>query len=360
VRSFLYIGFFVFYFGLFPVDQSEAPLFFELPVEFDETLQKSSVGEFMEDGFIAPVSIELVSDEGNPLFYSSSIRTTVCDDEICEIMYVKLYWDLVGEYVGFDTLVKHPLTKFDHEPFTHVDYERLHELLKNEGSILKFKQKDELIDKEKVRASDVVDGTTGATSVEIKKEVVEGALYSSYTLWHLAYNGKVKNMITEQTALRIDDQLLKQLLNSSRSGYKLFAFHNFEEKEYQVYRKYWLSALKNDMPLTRKYILNNLPEKIWNTKNAQEDVCALFSYYDVNTKTYLLNKLKKTANVSARSLEYISDGLTDLNSNQTKQFLSLVRNRKEITPNTKSNIAQASDNKNFKYSYLIDEYERNK
>tara|TARA_R110002012_G_scaffold301797_1_gene502374 strand:+ start:104244 stop:105329 length:1086 start_codon:yes stop_codon:yes gene_type:complete len=346
----------VFCLGLVVKGLREDPLYFELPFQINETFERSKIGELMEEGFIAPISIQLSTDSGRPLFYESNIRTTVCDDEICEIMYIRLYWDLVGEYVGYDTVSRHPLTKFDHEPFTENDYTRLHELLQNEGSILKFKQKSDLIDKEKVKASDVVDGTTGATALEIKEEVVEGALYSSYTLWHLAYNGQIKNMIITSTKKRLNKQLFKHLLDSDRSGYKLFAFHNFEENDFITYKNYWLTSLKEDMPLTRKYILKNIPDGQWENHHVQDEVCAMFNLYDVNTRTYLLNKIEKTVEISNVSIEYVSTSLTDMNRNQVKQFISLLSGKRNLTSKTMSNVNSASKDKNFKYSYLVDEY----
>lgn len=309
----------------------------------------------MEDELIEPISVELVTGAKRPLFYQSNIRTTVCDDEVCEIMYIKLYWDLVGEYVGYDTVAQHPLTKFDHEPFTRKDYDRLHELLNNDGSILKFKQKNELIDKEKVKASDVVDGTTGATALEIKEEVVEGALYSSYTLWHLAYNGTIKNMLSNHTKRLLDKALIETLLNSDRSGYDLFAYHNFKENDYFIYKSYWLNSLKEGIPLTRKYILKNIPEGMWNTALVQDDVCAMFNFFDVNTKTSLLIKLSTSKDVSSKSIEYISSYITSMNRNQTRQFLNIIQNTNKLTAVTKKNVRKAAENTEFNYAYLINE-----
>jgi len=343
--------------GIVQKDEPEIPMYFDLPFQVGESFSRSIVGELMEDDFFAPITIELVSDKESPKFYTSDIKTTVCDDEICEIMYIKLYWDLVGEYVGYDTVSHHPLTKFDHEPFTKTDYARLHELLQNEGSILKFKKKEELIDKEKVKASDVVDGTTGATALEIKEEVVEGALYSSYTLWHLAYNGKIKNRLTGKTQSLLDKKLIKYLLNSNRTGYKLFAFQNFQEDDYITYKEYWLSSLENDIPLTRKYIIKNLPERIWTTASVQEAVCKMFTSYDVNTRTYLLNKLEETVQLSSKALEYISNDLTQMNRNQFRHYLDILSKRDTLTELTLANIRKAADDKSFKYAYLIEDYE---
>lgn len=351
-------SFYIFLFSLFPVFEEESikPLFFDLILSEEPLLRKSVVGEVMEEGFIEPISLQLVKGAENPLFYESTIRTAVCDDEICEIMYVKLYWDLVGEYVGYDTLPGHQLTKFDHEPFTTQDYHKLHELLKNDGSILKFKVKDELIDKEKLKASDVVDGTTGATALEIKEEVVEGALYSSYTLWHLAYSGTIQNMLTNHTVQFVDNELKYYLLNSNRAGYRLFAFQNFREGDFKLYENFWLKSLREDIPMTRKFILANLPDPLWSTVSVQDKVCGLFQFFDVNTKTYLLKKMEALNEISAVSLEYISVAIMDMNKNQVKQFLELAK-RNEVTDETLRNISNARSDDGFKYGYIIDEYD---
>ena len=355
MRLFRFVGIVILCAGIISKEEPVKPLYFDLPIKIEETYEKSKIGELLEEDWIEPISLELITDPGGPLFYQSNIRTTVCDDEVCEIMHIKLYWDLVGDYVGYDTVAQHPLTKFDHEPFTEKDYDRLHELLNNDGSILKFKQKSELIDKEKVKASDVVDGTTGATALEIKEEVVEGALYSSYTLWHLAYNGDIKNILTNNTKSLLDDELMKALLNSNRSGYNLIAFHSFADNDYLRYKNHWLNSLKNGIPLTRKYILKNIPDGMWNTDLIQDDVCAMFDSFDVNTKTSLLIKLSNSKDISSKSMEYISRYITTMNRNQTRQFLNIIKNNNELTEVTRKNVREAAENTEFNYAYLVNE-----
>ncbi len=333
------------------------PIFFELPVQFHEGMMSKSIGSYGEDGWIEEIELQLVSEGNSPIFYESSFRTTVCDDEVCEIMFIRLLWDLVGNYVGYDTLGGHPLTKFDHEPFKPEDYSKLHELLLNEGSILKFKKKEELIDKEKVKASDVVDGTTGATAVEIKEEVVEGALYSSYTLWHLAYSGAIKNLISAHTKERFDEGMKRNFLLSGREGYRLFAFQQFSREDFVTHQSDWISALHSDPPLIRKLILRNLPQELWNTETVQNNICGAFRDMDVNTKTILLNKLKNGNGAPLSSMEILSGFLTTMNKNQTEDFLGLLaKSATKHSPDIVENLAKAASDTKYRYAYLVEAY----
>lgn len=336
--------------------ENRSPLFFDLEVDSQNALVYKNIGEVMEEDFIAPLTVELVSESDKPIYYESNIQTTVCDDEVCEVLFIRLFWDLAGTYVGYDTLSGHPLTKFDHKPFSEKDYVRLHDLLQNDGSILKFKEKSELIDKKEVRASDVVDGTTGATALEIKEEVVEGALYSSYTLWHLAYNGSVKNLIVQTTEDLIDHELLLDFLTSERSDYQLMGVQNLKEQDYYDLESEWLHVLKIGIPLLRKHVMNNLPESLWEESRIQENICLLISDFDVNSRTLLIKKLAEREHVSSQSLENISMYFTSLNKNQITEFLNMIKDRSDLTLETTQNLSKSLEDSNFKYSYLIRDF----
>lgn len=333
---------------------SQAPLFFTLSYP-DGSHRSEEVGEYDEEGLMEPFRLDLVSVDGLPSFYSSSIRTTVCDDEVCEIMHIRLFWDLTGDYAGYDTLPGHPLTKFDHEPFVSEDYLKLHKLLSNDGSILKFKAKEELIDKEKVKASDVVDGTTGATALEIREEVVEGALYTSYTLWHIAYKGDIKNMLTQQTAEVYTDVLRDQFLNSDRSSYQLFALQRFNDDDFMEQRAFLLKSMREGIPLLRKFILNDMPDGLWQEEKMQTEICGLFAQLDVNSKTLLLGKIKSTSAPHASSLELLSQEIKGMNKNQLLTYLDVLNEQKELSALTLSHLKSASEDPNFQYNFLVEE-----
>lgn len=333
----------------------QAPLFFTLDDYPRNDYQAEAVGEYDEEGLMEPFGFNLIKTEGQPSFYSSSIRTTVCDDEVCEILHIRLFWDLTGDYVGYDTLDGHPLTKFDHEPFVSEDYVKLHELLSNDGSILKFKTKEELIDKEKVTASDVVDGTTGATALEIREEVVEGALYTSYTIWHIAYNGDIKNMLTRQTEEVYNDALKKQFINSNRTAYLLFALERFTEEDFREHRPFLLRSMREGIPLVRKLILNRLPEPLWQEVEIQGEMSSMFAQLDVNSKTLLLNKMKSTEGIHSNSLELLSDEIRKMNRNQLITYLDILNEQEDLSRLTISNLDAAAEDHRFQYGFLVEE-----
>tara|TARA_R110000850_G_scaffold136597_12_gene257791 strand:- start:2731 stop:3822 length:1092 start_codon:yes stop_codon:yes gene_type:complete len=358
VKSFKLVGLALLWLGLVGKEDNQNPLFFELPLQMEDSFERIEMAELMEEGFIEPISIALTSASERPLFYESTIRTTVCDDEICEIMYIKLYWDLVGDYVGYDTVAMHPLTKFDHEPFTENDYSKLHELLSNDGSILKFKQKGELIDKEKIKASDVVDGTTGATALEIKDEVVEGALYSSYTLWHLSHSGKIKNMLNEHTEKLYDSLLKDDFIASGRTGYKYFVIQRLTDQDYISDTDLWTGFLINDIPLAKKKILGSLPDILLDKESIQLELATLFSSLDVNSRTILLNRLQRVHFVYQSTLEELSKSISFMNKNQTNVFLSFIEGKLFEGDVLVTNLKNAVNNSKFVYGYLIEDFIR--
>jgi hypothetical protein len=129
-----------------------------------------------------------------PAKYETSLNIPVCDDNLYANVVVKKYWDLAGKYSGFDTLEVKPLTKFDHRQFSSSEYKKLDEILADKNSILRVLAKDELTYKNIELKSETVDAVTGATPTSVKEQVVEGAVYSVYTLWHFV-NGSVKDSI---------------------------------------------------------------------------------------------------------------------------------------------------------------------
>jgi hypothetical protein len=338
------------------IRENRIPLFFEMSYDTDMAYQAESIGQYNEEELMEPFDFHLVKGEGQPTYYTSKIRTTVCDDEVCEIMHIQLFWDLVGKYVGYDTVPGYALTKFDHEPFLSEDYEKLHGLLSNEGSILKFKSKEELIDKEKVQASDVVDGTTGATSLEIRQEVVKGALYTSYTIWHIVYKGAIKNLLTAHTNAIYNDRLKDKFLKSNRNEYALFALRKFTEEDFQQQKPFLMKSMKEGIPLLRKFILNDLPEKLWENENLQTEICGMFPFLDVNSKTHLINKLKVSKTIHPKSLELLSAEIMAMNKNQLINYLTVIKEQEDLDERTMANIRMTAQDDSFRYAYLISEH----
>ncbi len=58
------------------------------------------------------------------LWYRAEIETEVCREKLCELAFINIYWDEVGEYLKFSLPEERDLTKNDHTPFDVSDYQK--------------------------------------------------------------------------------------------------------------------------------------------------------------------------------------------------------------------------------------------
>jgi len=301
----------------------------------------------------------LINSKEQPVLYSSEINTPVCDDTLCKIVNIKIYWDLLGNYVGYETISKLPLTKFDFLEFTSSDYPKLHSLLLNKNSILKWKKVEDLIDKQTQRTSNVLDVVTGATQMEVKSAAVDGALYSSYTIWHIVH-GEVKGKIKDITQSIYDVSLQQYFLYSDHNEYQLFALRHFSDEDFKLYFDQIINIFTKGIPLNRGYIIKHLPEEMWTDFSIQEKLCEPFFLIDRNSRTLLIKTLHNLEKINPKCLEILSDNLQVMSKNQLKLYLEILLNRKNnISKYVISNLEKASRSTTFTYSYIIREETKN-
>lgn len=188
------------------------------------TCQVDSVARTVDEYNGVSYTVQLKADEaGNPAFYHAYVFTPVCDDDLCKPVYIDFYWDLLGNYQHYEVPSNHPLTKMDHLVFTPDEYARLHDILQDPESLLKDYQIEELVEStEQVRPGGNVDGVTGATSKSLQAVVIPGALYTCYTLWHIAH-GRVRDTIADITESLLSPALLEQFLRSGNYRYQHYA-----------------------------------------------------------------------------------------------------------------------------------------
>ncbi len=304
--------------------------------------------------------IFLLSDSiNNPLLYYALIKTPVCIDEICKPLHVKIYWNLLGNYAGFGLYNDEALSKFDHEYFDKDDYQKMHNLLLNEKSILRQRKLEDLYDKSKKRKEQVtykgveVDAITGATKKEIKESVVEGALYSCYTLWHLVH-GQAYLKMQQHLENIYSIELSTAWLYSPYADYQLFALKNLETSSYKLHQNRIIDLVKITKPSIRTYILKKIPADFWQEQAIAEKLFQLFPAIDVNTRTILIQKIEK-AHDSA--FEQLSHQLTNMSKNQLSMYLTkLGRSPEKMNKVLLENLVKASLNMDYQYSYLIKDY----
>ena len=262
--------------------------------------QKSKIrynGEYSEEVAIIPgkdsvfLNPVFLNISDNDLYvYESILRTPVCNDTLCQIVQIKVFWDLIGDYTRFDTLAGYPLTKNDHLLFTPQDYIKLQATLKDGNSILGRKSESELLDNNRNRYSQKIDAVTGATDLQIKNAVVDGALYSTYTIWHLV-NGDIKNILSECTVKNYNSKMEQQLLFSDNTKSIIFALKQFDKEDYVNRFQEIIQVMKKGYPLVNFYIAKNLPSEVFLSDDNINSLNQIWQLLDPNTKSILADNL---------------------------------------------------------------------
>jgi hypothetical protein len=137
-------------------------------------------------------------------------------------VYINFYWDLLGNYTRFDFPKGAVLTRMDHKPFKLEDYEKLQTILANTHSLLKEVSMEDLVGKGTENLADSVDAKAGATLKTVKNEVIDGAVYTCYTLWHIAH-GKVVTEMQRIMETFKTDALLHRFLTDNNHHYQYWA-----------------------------------------------------------------------------------------------------------------------------------------
>lgn len=332
----------------------ERPEFYVLEWKNGTKLTEIGIGILIEIDSIGLQEVNLLNDnDENPVLYVSEISTPVCADGNCRLMDIKLYWTLLGDYAGFDKFSKLPLTKHDHDEFLSEDYEKLHQLLMDDNSILKQRTIDELVEKPIRKNLEMeADGLSGATVTEIKESVVSGALYSCYAAWHIVH-GEIKGQLKAHTQSILSLKILEEMLNSNHPKYQLFALNELNEDLLRNYYKRISKIFETGIPLVRTFILKKLPNDFWGDGELQNPYWDVFGKIDINSRSLLLDHLEDASN---KVLESISVKLGFMTKNQLKSYLSHLENIKGVSPKINDNLRSFAQSKNEVNAYLVEEF----
>ncbi len=220
--------------------------------------------------------------------FRARIYTPICEGTTCYPVELDVYWDLMGRFLDFDTIAGKKMTKLDHIPFTDSDYDRLKEILGNANSLLSSYATDELVAETRRSA---IDGITGATVNEIRESVIEGAVYSCHTLWHLV-NGAVNDSIQNVTRAFFTKDLVLKIVNLEDQELNYFLINSFSEEDYRLYLPEVLQAIQNGKGYFPKNAIEKLPSEIICSMLAQEFFAERFHQLDYFAQVALLEKLR--------------------------------------------------------------------
>lgn len=351
------LGFCLLYMLAISPSASHSPRFFAMDKEYLQVAEEEETFLISGQDTSLQHQVYLLKDtSGADLLYYAPIVTPVCIDGKCKPVHISLYWNLIGNYVGYGIPPSIPLSKYDHESFEEGDYQRLHQLLLDDKSVLKRKKLEDLFDKnarpeKTVRyKGEEIDGVTGATKKEIKESLVAGALYSCYTVWHLAH-GEVKDSIESKTLSDNQVDLNRTLLYSSYQDYQHFAIRRLDSLELLQHLPRLVEILPKASPLTRTYLLKKLPLAAYAHPEQSAALYNQLPQIDLNTKTLLIRKL---IHASDRGIESCFSHLSALSKNQIKACLTfLEQNPTKRTERVEALLLGFSENEDFSYHYLL-------
>ena len=339
---------------------NNTPKHLSVDVDWESITTSEEVFSFQNrDTLISHTMRLLRNDAGLPLLYYADILTPVCIDGLCKPVYVEMYWDLFGQYAGYGEYPDKLLSKFDHDDFEEEDYVKLNDLLADSHSILGRRRLGQLYDISQERKVMIkfkgqeVDGVSGATKKEIKTAIVEGALYSCYTLWHLAY-GEAALKIKDRLPKIYNDALRDQFLSSTHDAYQMYGVEHLEKSEFKNQINNLTQILKTCRPITRKYTLKKMPKELFGEALMVDRLYSNISDIDFNARTLLINNLRHS-NVNAALA--LSTQLDVMSKNQLKNYLDQVNEIPKFqTPDILSNLERSTSQQNFAYAFMVKEF----
>lgn len=267
----------------------------------------------------------LLSDSINrPQFYASHLATAVCADDLCRPVNINIYWDLLGNFLSYQTPASDPLTKFDHILLTPEDHKKLSKILADTNSLLRDYAPEDMIDKRVVVRSATTDATTGATIKSFEDDIVQGAVYTVHTLWHFA-NGEIPKKILQQTEKTLDERLTRQLLTSGNAGYQSYILENLTTAQLSKFNKEIRELILSDDTYVPHYAIAKLPSNTWANSDEQTWIMERFTKTAYPVQNALLDKFSQVA-FNNNALDLLIDIIPQMQRNQLARTFSILEN----------------------------------
>ncbi len=260
-----------------------------------------------------------VEKQKDSLGYVADIKVPVCEDRICYDVKIAFHWNLVGELDRFVISEKEPLTKLDHVLFSKEDYEKLEKILKNKDlNFVKLTPK-ELVEP---NTGPKVDAYSGATNTTIKNEVIEGALFTCYTLWHIV-NGVVIDSIKAHTKNALNPSLIQKMMAERKISYYYFLLNELSEKELFDNLDLFLKVIPQSEGYFAKNAFEKFPDYFYETPKIQDFVKNNFLKIDYFSQKALVSKLLLSKDVGGLNAYFLAqfDALNSFNYQSLIQFV---------------------------------------
>lgn len=269
--------------------------------------------------------LEHIGETSIPIMFSRKILTSVCIDSECRLLNIELFWNTTGRYLGFELPAGEFLSKTKHKVFSSSEYDRLHLLLSDPLSGLAHYSIDELvpvIDSSKNK----IDAVSSATIAAVLDYIVEGAVYTTYTLWHIVY-GTTRHEIEKYTTERLTSEIVLELLNSTFLEDQVWALNHISDKMEinSDLKNKLLTYISGDDIYLAERSLNALKSETLNNKEIQVRLAKIFQNAGFLQKRLITQKLKNVPILYPDGVGIIAGELNKLNGSLIKNVLELFK-----------------------------------
>lgn len=293
------------------------------------------------------VELEVYYDydsSGTWVGYYSHIKTPVCEDQLCFDAELDFYWDLLGNFSRFNLLEDKPLTKQDHVPFDDADYVKLRNILLTKSPAFIHLRRSELITRPEHTDLSDIDANTGATAREVKKDMVPGAVYTCYTLWHIA-NGGIEFRIKEHTKQKLDRDVIQQILNSKQVEAHYYLVENMDSEYFKEFLSDFMALAQRYDPYFTGRLMDRFPQNLWSNTQVQEFFLRHFQNLEYTAQDKLLLKLQNNVLLSESALDQLIENFHGSNIVRNDQIIKIMCNNanEDNIPALKEMISMIND-----------------
>ncbi|WP_229599570.1 hypothetical protein [Runella rosea] len=294
-------------------------------------------------------TLQLAFDEGGqPLYYFSNLFTPVCLTGECKPVYINFYWDLLGNYTRFDFPKGAVLTRMDHKPFKPEDYEKLQDILANTHSLLKDVSMEDLVGKGTENLADSVDAKAGATLKTVKNEVIDGAVYTCYTLWHIAH-GKVVTEMQRITETFKNEALLHRFLTDNNHHYQYWAMERVMNTEGIValdFQSDMQQVIRGRNIFTARFALQKINVAFFADNARQQWLWETYQSAGYPLQLVILKKMA-TLPLTNTMAEQVAQQIGKSNQEQGSLLLKALATQPKLSEQTLLTLADQLANENF-------------
>lgn len=271
-----------------------------------------------------PVEVVSLEDNNGILYWYRRLETPVCLTGECKLIDIGIYWYFNGDFLGLE-VYDEPLTKTDHSVFGDQDYQKLLSILENDWSILREYDREGLLNED----YEEIDGSSGATKKEIAEESVTGAVYTTYTIWHLIYVGE-----NEQIALLTLDQLnnperLKKFVESDNKKVNEFLLDQMAAGYISIVNElspFIIESLQSTDLYTQNLAFKSLKHLELNNDNLQADLAGVYNNAQISAKRRLISALSEVEIIDSSLFNALESDLSIENRKMAIEILKILNN----------------------------------